>query len=101
MVCTNLLGYYNLYAQFTELPTAIFMTKGTFTTSDESTKKVKLKVTFFVTTWISTKLNHNGKGHVLLTLIQFHVRRKSIVKVTFNRNSGKPLAPDTYFTAAS
>ena len=27
MVCTNLLGYYNEYIQFTELPTAIFMTK--------------------------------------------------------------------------
>ena len=56
---------------------------------------------FFVTPWISFKLNHNGKGHVLPTLIQFHVRRTNIVKVTFNRNSGRRLAPDTHFTAAS
>ena len=75
--------------------------KRTFTISDESTREVNLKVTFFVTTWISFKLNHNGKGHVLPTLIQFHVRRTSIVKVTFNRNSGERLAPDTHFTAAS
>ena len=27
MVCTNLLGYCNWYVQFTELPTAIFLTK--------------------------------------------------------------------------
>ena len=46
-------------------------------------------------------MNHNGKGHVLPTLIQFHVHRTSIVKVTFNRNSGERLAPDTQFTAAS
>ena len=54
-----------------------------------------------VTTWISSKLNHNGKGHVLPTVIQFHVYRTSIVKVIFNRNSGERLAPDTHFTAAS
>ena len=46
-------------------------------------------------------MNHNGKGHVLPTLIQFHVHRTGIVKVTFNRNSGERLAPDTQFTAAS
>ena len=46
-------------------------------------------------------MNHNGKGHVLPTLIQFHVRRINIVKVTFNRNSGGRLAPYTHFTAAS
>ena len=57
--------------------------KGTFTIIDESPKKVKLK------------------GHVLPTLIQFHVRRTGIVKFTFNRNSGERLAPDTHFTAAS
>jgi len=56
---------------------------------------------FFVTTWISSKFNLNGKRHVLPTLIQFHVHRTSIVKVTFNRNSGERLAPDTQFTAAS
>ena len=56
---------------------------------------------FFVTTWISSKLNHNGKGHVLPTLIQFHVHKTSIVKVTFNRNSGERLAQDTQLTAAS
>ena len=75
--------------------------KRTFTISDKSTKKVKLKVTFFVTTWDSSKLNHNGKGHVLPTLIQFHIPRTSTVKVTFNRNSGERLAPDAHFTAAS
>ena len=75
--------------------------KVAFMISDESPKKVKLKVSFFVSPWISSKLNHNGKGHVLSTLIQFHVHRTSIVKVTFNRNSGERLAPDTHFTAAS
>ena len=35
------------------------------------------------------------------TLIQFHIPRTSIVKVTFNKNSGGRLAPDTHFTAAS
>ena len=53
------------------------------------------------TPWISSNLNHNGKGHVLPTLIQFHVRRTSIVKVTFNKNSGGRLAPETHFTSAS
>ena len=75
--------------------------KRTFTISDKSTREMNLKVTFFYTPWISLKLNHNGKGHVPPTLIQFHVHRTSIVKVTFNRNSGERLAPDTQFTAAS
>ena len=48
MVCSNLLWYYNYNIQFTELPTAIFMKKGTFTISDESPKEVKLKVTFLL-----------------------------------------------------
>ena len=47
------------------------------------------------------KLNHNDNGHVLPNLIQFHGHRTSMVKVTFNRNSGERLAPDTHFTAAS
>ena len=47
------------------------------------------------------KPDHKGKGPVLPTLIQFHVQRTSLVKVTFNRNSGECLAPDTQFTAAS
>ena len=51
--------------------------------------------------FFSSKMNHNGKGYVLPNLIQFHVRRTSIVKVTFHRNSGKCLAPDSHFTAAS
>ena len=42
---------------------------------------------FFVTSWISTKFNYNKKGHVLPTLIQFHVQRTSIVEFTFNKNS--------------
>ena len=75
--------------------------KGTYMISDESPKKSEIKSNFFVTPWISSKLNHNRKGHVLPTLIQFHVRRTSIVKVTFNKNSGGRLAPDTHFTAAS
>ena len=75
--------------------------KGSFKFNDKSPKQVKLKVTFFVTPWISSKLNHNGKGHVLPTVIKIHVCGTSIVKVTFNRNSGERLAPDTHFTAAS
>ena len=43
------------------------------------------------------KLNHNRKEHGLPTLIEFHVH----VKVTFNKNSGECLAPDTNFTEAS
>ena len=43
---------------------------------------------FFVTSRISSKLNHNKKGNVLPTLIQFHDHRTSIVQGTFNRNSG-------------
>ena len=39
MVCSNLLGYYNYYVQFTELPTAIFMTKRNIPISDKSPKK--------------------------------------------------------------
>ena len=73
--------------------------KGTFTISDKSIKQVKLN--FFVTTWISSKLNHNEKGHVLPTLIQFHVHRTNNVKVNLKRNSGKCLAPDTQFTVGS
>ena len=64
------------------------------------TKEGEIESSFFVTTWISSKLNHNGKGHVLPTLIKFHVRRTIIVKVTFNRNSGESLAPNTHLTAA-
>ena len=64
-------------------------------------QKKLIESNFFVTPWNSSKLNHNGKGHVLPTLIQFHVRRTDIVKVTFNRNSGGRLATDTHFTAAS
>ena len=75
--------------------------KGTFTISDEITKNVKLKVNFFITTWISSKFNHSRKGHVLPTLIQFQVHRKSFVKVIFIRNSGERLEPDTHFNAAS
>ena len=60
MVCTNLLGYFNCYVKFTELPTTIFMTKMTFTNSDKSTRKVNLKVTFllqpgFPRNWITTE----------------------------------------------
>ena len=65
-----------------------------------TSQKGEIASNFFVTPWISSKLNHNGKGHVLTTLIQFHVCETSIVKVTFNRNSGGRLAPDTHFTAA-
>ena len=61
----------------------------------------EIESNFFVTPWISSKLNHNGEGHVLPTLIQFHVRRTSIVKVNYNRNSGGRLAPDTHVTAGS
>ena len=75
--------------------------KGTFTISDKSPKKCEIESNFFVTPCISSKLNHNGKEHVLPTLIQFHVNRTSIVKVTFNRNSGGRLAPNTHFTTAS
>ena len=64
-------------------------------------QKGKIESEFSVTTWISSKLKHNKKGHVVPTLTQFHVCRTSIVKVTFNRNSGECLAPDTHFTAAS
>ena len=67
----------------------------------QKSQKGEIESKFFVTPLISSKLNHNGKGHVLPTLIQFHVRRTSIVKVTFNKNSGGRLAPDTHFTAAS
>ena len=63
--------------------------------------KREIESNFFVTTWISSKLNHNGKGHVLSTLIQFHVYRKSIIKVIFNRSFGECLAPNTHFTTAS
>jgi hypothetical protein len=44
-------------------------------------QKGEIEINFFVTPWIFSKLNHNGKGHILPTLIQFHVRRTSIVKV--------------------
>ena len=64
-------------------------------------QKGEIESNFFFTPWISSKLNHNGKGPVLSTLIQFHVRRTSIVKVTFNKNSGGHFAPDTHFTATS
>ena len=63
--------------------------------------KGEIESNFFVIPWITSKLNHNGKGYVLPTLIQFHDRRTSIVKVTFNKNSGGRLAPDTHFTTAS
>ena len=43
-----LLGYYNLYVQFTELPQPSSWQKGTFMISDESPKKVKLKATFLL-----------------------------------------------------
>ena len=46
-------------------------------------------------------MNHNKKGHVLPTLIQFHVHWTSIVKVTFNRNTGECRAPYPHFTAGS
>ena len=64
-------------------------------------QKGGIESNFFLTPWISSKLNPNAKGHVLPTLIQFHVRRTSIVKVTFNKNSGERLAPDTHITLAS
>ena len=64
-------------------------------------KRGEIESNFFVTPWISSKLNHNGKGYVLPTLIQFHVCRTSIVEVTFNRNFSGRLAPYTHFTAAS
>ena len=64
-------------------------------------QKGEIESNFFVTPWISSKLNHIGKGHALPTLIKFYVRRTSVVKVTFNRTSGGRLAPDTHFTAAS
>ena len=82
-------------------PPAIFFTKSDIYDKWRKYQKGEIESNFFVTTWISSKLNHNGKGHVLPTLIQFHVHRTSIVKVTFNRNSGERLAPDTQFTAAS
>ena len=75
--------------------------KGTFTIGDESTKKEKLKVTFFLQLGFPPNWIKTGKGLVLPTLIQFHVHRTSILKVTFNRNSGERLAPDTHFNAAS
>ena len=40
-------------------------------------KKCEIESNFFVTNWISSKLNHNGTGHVLPTFIQFYVRRTS------------------------
>ena len=64
-------------------------------------KKGHLRLVTKVPKRFSSKLNHKGKGHVLPTLVQFHVRMTSIVKVTFNKNSGGRLAPDTHFTAAS
>ena len=67
----------------------------------QKSQKGEIERNFFVTPWISSKLNDNWKGHVLPTLIQFHVRKTSIVKVTFNKNSGGRLAPDTHCTAAS
>ena len=45
-------------------------------------QKGEIESNFFVTTWISSKLNHNRKGHVLPTLIQFLVHRTSIVTST-------------------
>ena len=47
----------------------------------------EIESNILVTTWISSKLNNNTEGHVLPTLIQFHVHGTSIVKVTFNRNT--------------
>ena len=41
--------------------------KGTFPISDEMTKKVNLRVAFL----LLPGLNHNGKGHILPTLIQY------------------------------
>ena len=71
-VCTNLLGYYNFHDKKGHLRLVTKVPKG------------EIESNFFVTPWISSKLNHNGKGHVLPTLIQFHIRRTSIVKVTLN-----------------
>ena len=54
--------------------------------------KINLKVTLLLILRFFSKMNDNRKGHALPTLIQLHIHMTSIVRATFNRNSGEHLA---------
>ena len=96
----GIVTYLSESVKFTELPTSIFMTKRDIYDQWRKYQKGVIESTFFnldfLPNWITT-----GRAISCPLWFNFINHRTSIVKVTFNRDSGGCLAPDTHFTAVS
>ena len=66
----------------------------------QTSTRVPIESNFYNTCPTDMKLNQSGQDMFLPVVIQFGGNPGCNKKVTFNRNSGNRLAPDTHFTAA-